>query len=202
MTIAEKIRAISEKIALVFEKGKSEGRRSFMENYQLFGERNHYTGAFSGRGWTDDLYAPLYPIVHSSPATASIFTDNIYITDTRVPIDVRLGNLQTTFRSCNSLKTVRLIKCSESTLFNGAFDYCTKLENVSFEGTIGTNISFSACTKLYAQSIDGIFSCLGGSQNALLTLPDTAKSNYDAFYGEGAFEARIAARPSNWTVAY
>lgn len=72
MTIAEKLtRAKSdydEVYGAGYEKGKSEGGGdnyydTFWDLYQNNGNRTNYSGAFAGRGWTDETFKPKYDIV-------------------------------------------------------------------------------------------------------------------------------------------
>ena len=202
MTLAEKLAILGTNTQKVYASGIAAEYDRFWDAYQQRGNRTVYTYAFAGTGWTDAIYNPKYPIKHVGTATSNLFNGNSVITDTKVTIDVTGGNLQMGFANCSSLKTIPLIICDENTPFDSAFASCRKLEHIRFDGIIGKSVSFSACTLLTAESIDSILSHLGGTATSTLTLPSVAPTTYDAVYGAGSFEARVNARPSNWTIAY
>ena len=62
MSIAEKLTTIAENEQKVYEAGKKSQYDEFWDTYQTNGQRTNYTYAFSGLGWTDNLYKPKYPI--------------------------------------------------------------------------------------------------------------------------------------------
>ena len=202
MTLAEKLTIISANTQKIYNSAIAAEYNRFWNAYQLDGKRTNYMYAFAGICWTDNAYNPKYTITHKGTATSNLFNANNVITDTKVTIDVSGGNLQMGFNGCVNLKTVPLIICDEDTKWDSAFANCKKLEYIRFDGVIGKSVSFSASTLLTAESIYNIFSHLGGTATCTLTLPSVAPTTYNAVYGEGAFEARVNARPSNWTIAY
>ncbi len=113
-------------------------------------------------------------------------------------------NINSIFANCTNLISIdEWVLSSSSTNATSAFTGCTKLEHIKISGTIATSgLNFSPCVNLSAESIESILSHLGGTSASTLTLPSTAPTTYDAFYGEGAFTAKVNARPSNWTIAY
>lgn len=110
------------------------------------------------------------------------------------------------FSQQTKLKTVLgamdLTSCTDAT---NMFKNNGSLEDVEFaEGTISTNLVFSACINLKAQSLNSIMRGHSKTSTGVtLTLPayDIVKATYDAVYGDGAWDA-IAAEYSNITFMY
>lgn len=86
---------------------------------------------------------------------------------------------------------------------NYSFSSCDELEHMIVEGVIGKNgFDLHWSTKLDADSLGSIINCLSTSTTGLtVTLPTTAKTNYDAVRGDGAWETLVS-KKSNWTIAY
>ena len=154
MSIAEKLTTIAENEQRVYEAGKTAEWSEFWEDFQKSGEETNYNYAISGERWTDKTYNPKYPI--SAKQMTSCFM-NSKITDTKVPISFSLGS-NNIFSGCKSLITIRsLTPKVEDFNWVNAFNNCTALENVTFDGIIdGTNISFGSCTKLTHESLINI----------------------------------------------
>ena len=90
-----------------------------------------------------------------------------------------------TWSYCKALKTIEKIRVTKSTKFSGSsigppFEQCGALENVTFEGEIGQNLSMSSCSKLTYESLSNIISCLydysAEGVTKTLTLHATAKA--------------------------
>lgn len=81
----------------------------------------------------------------------------------------------------SAVGTIEIIRCHENTEFSQSFDGANNLKNITFEGTIGKNISFSSCP-LTVASMKSIITHLknyAGTENAgkyTLTLKDSCKS--------------------------
>lgn len=178
MSIAEKLQTIAENEQKVYEagynKGKAEGgdtegaynegfeagkkaeSDAFWETYQEGGNRTNYTYAFYA--WKDELFNPTYDITFSRAyATFSYSTikeinkildfskmPTVYLTDAQV------------FRFCYDLETINEIVVCEQNQYTQWFQGCTSLKNITFNGTIGQNISFADSPLLSADSIANI----------------------------------------------
>lgn len=187
-----------------YESGVAQGEQNaydaFWDKYQLNGTRTNYRYAFYSQGagvWTDDTYAPKYPIT----ATASYGGDSMYqasmITDTKV--DVAIGaNASYVFISCGNLKTIRKLIISDETAFNRWFGGCGALENVTFEGVIANDISFSDSTKLTNASVQSVIDHLKDLTG------ETAKTfTIHTYVGrEVTEEQKAAITAKNWTLVY
>lgn len=81
----------------------------------------------------------------------------------------------------SAVKTIELIRSHENTQYNKSFNGTNRLENITFEGVIGQNISFSS-SPLTVESVLSIITHLAdyaGTSNAgvhTLTLKDTCKT--------------------------
>ena len=63
MSIAEKLTTVAENVPKVYEAGKKAEYDRFWDIYQNYGERVNYDNAFSGEGWTTELFKPKYNII-------------------------------------------------------------------------------------------------------------------------------------------
>lgn len=80
------------------------------------------------------------------------------------------------FRNCADLVTVRCLRVKQRTTFQATFEGCSSLQNITFEGEIGQNISFSGCPELTKASIVNMFDKLTvySSGSHTVTLHPTA----------------------------
>lgn len=69
-------------------------------------------------------------------------------------------NYNYTFASCHSLHTIAKIRTDENTLFTESFIRCDVLENIVFEGFIGTNLDMRYSPKLTHDSLMSIINAL------------------------------------------
>lgn len=77
-----------------------------------------------------------------------------------------------TFHTCDSLEEIEIIRCNETTTFtSNAFQSCSALEKVKFEGTIASDINLQWSKKLDMESLGSLFRCL---KNYLADDPDNA----------------------------
>ena len=104
----------------------------------------------------------------------SMFTSSL-ITDTRFALNFSSLQSQVVnmFRYCRQLKTIRELTVSEHTTYQNWFGSCVALENITFNGTIGTNISFADSPLLTNESVQSIIDHLAdltGKTSQTLTL--------------------------------
>ena len=91
------------------------------------------------------------------------------------------ASLWAMFANCSSVKTIEIIRVKEETILNNTFDNCKALENITFEGVIGQNVSFAA-SPLTTTSLINVITHLkdySGTDKAgayTLTLKDTCKT--------------------------
>lgn len=171
MSIAEKLTTVAENQQKVYDAGVAAGQMQggydqgytagqqaeydrFWDAFQDNGNRTDYEKTFFHSFWNDTTYNPKYPIVAS--VTASQMFDSARITDTKVPIEIRDGVADTAFVRCSRLKTICLLKLSNITRFTNTFTGCTKLENITIEGSIDVNFNISATAVLTNESVQSI----------------------------------------------
>ena len=178
MSIAEKLQTIAENQQNVYnagyEKGKAEGGDDFL-NVRTNDGKN---------------FAYLFCVC------SHITTAPILDTSKGIRFDYM-------FNGCGNLVTIPLLNVSNTNLeisasLNNIFDSCSKLENITFEGTIPKSISFNASSKLTEASLNSIITALkdfsGTTTTETLTLHATAKAKLT--------ETDIAiATQKGWTIA-
>lgn len=167
---SEKIpNVFSSGIASGFANGKTEGIEegkqaeydAFWDEFQNKGGAMNYQYTFAYSHFTDKNYNPKYPIKCTNTTTGGryLFYQS-QITDTKVTIYAGTTNINYMFADADKLKIIRLLSVYESTTYSNTFTGCSELEEITFEGTIGTAISFAPCTKLSVDSMKNIISCL------------------------------------------
>ena len=71
-----------------------------------------------------------------------------------------IGGLEEWFSYCESLETIELLRVNEDTIFapNNSYSFygCKQLQNITFDGVIGQNISFKDCPLLTKESLTNI----------------------------------------------
>lgn len=159
------------KISEVYDAGKKSEYDRFWDEFQAVGERANYKYAFYGSGWTDDTYKPKYPIVIGPTHQCNYMFSSSKISKVTGVDFTNAGNLQYLFygcssltyvgvintkgvestsdmthlfNSCQKLKTIEklILNTSGNRAFNGCFNMCTALENITIEGVVGNNIDF------------------------------------------------------------
>lgn len=125
--------------------GKSEGaqeeRTRFWTALQDNGNRTDWDYAFSGSGWTDEIYNPVSDFKVS---TGQYMFRNSLITDTKRVLDLSEGSGVRIF-SASNLVTAYL-KVAESTNLGATFANANDLAHLRIEGVLGySGTSFSAC---------------------------------------------------------
>lgn len=226
-----KARELANKVSEVYQAGKQAEYDEFWEEALKSGT-NSWVGKFAGTCWTDKTFKPnkdLLPYGNSTNLFNNCLITNLtqilkdnnvmlntsaitvfssafaYSKITAIPyLDL---SVVTTINNCFNYSTqlvnIEGLKLNESCRVSSAFDSCTSLEKVIFEGTIGQNgFDIHWSTKLSAASLESIINALSTTTTGLtITLPSTAEANYDAVKGAGAWTALTATR-SNWTIAY
>ena len=87
-----------------------------------------------------------------------------------------LPGLNLTYANMKNLITIEKIRVNENTVFTNTFYSTPKLANITFEGTIGQNISFSGCDALTHDTLVHIIEHLkdyGETETHTLTIGST-----------------------------
>lgn len=184
-----------------YEAGKKAAYDEFWDAYQNNGGVMDGYYGFSGSAWNDAAYNPKYNI------KANNFTNmfrGARITDTKVTIDLSEGTGIYVFNNAINLVNIPKIIVNENIEYTGWFAACAALEEIRFEGVIGNDLDIHWSTKLSAESIANILSCLSpNTTGKVLTLPISAPGIYDEKYSDttGGWGAQIEAH-SNWEFKY
>lgn len=196
----------------------------FWDAYQQSGNRTDYTFAFGGNGWTDGTFKPKYTIAPvGNAAVDSMFYKSAITT---IPDDVldfsKVTYCYMTFRSsrlvkspplnlsnctqgtnwmfgnCGSLREIGTITVNEALTYQNFFYYCSALENVTFDGVIGKDISLQWSPLLSDASVQSIIDHLKdltGATSQTLTF----RANVGAKLTD---EQKATVTAKNWTLVY
>ncbi|MBQ8146114.1 MAG: hypothetical protein IJ039_04970 [Clostridia bacterium] len=156
MSIAAKPQTIADNEQRGYDAGKVAERKRWWNGFTKNGTRKHWNYAFFQLGWNNDTYDPpddfeftiqyAYAMFHSSE-----------MEDTKKALDfTNLGAAASDVFRSSKLKTIRTITVNENVTFNNWFVNCAELESITFEGTIGQDISFVDCPLLSADSIANV----------------------------------------------
>jgi hypothetical protein len=182
------------------EAGRKAEYDAFWDEFQRKGGEANYYYAFSYDKFNDTNYNPKYDIVCSSGANTSsqyMFL-SAPITDTKVAIYANGNAASYAFSGCTDLHTIRKLVVHDSLSYNTTFGGCRALVNISFEGVIGKNISFSVSSLLSDTSIQSIIDHLKdltGATAQTLTFHATVG-------GKLTPEQKAAITAKNWTLVY
>ncbi|MFR8974476.1 MAG: hypothetical protein ACLVG9_00545 [Eubacteriales bacterium] len=198
MSIADKLTQIAENEQAVFDAGKKSEYDTFWDSYQENGNKVAYRLAFFGSGWNDTTFHPKYPIkMYKGQQQMQAF---YYFRGTHIDVDIdfrAVGNAQV-FQSASLLKTVSKLIVTDEVTYTNWFAGCTALEDITIEGTIGNDISFSDCALLTKASITSIINALSGTVTGkTLSIKATAKQ---AAFTDSEWAVLIGTKP-NWTIS-
>ena len=152
-------------IPKVFDAGKQVQYDKFWDEFQNYGNGNYLHRMFAHKTWHDKVYHPKYTIKpESGDVSYSNVFYNSYITDTKVPIDIRgCTNADAAFRFSRIVTIPELI-VDETTAYGtaagGAFSSATYLENIKITGVIGNDPNMKDCKKLTHASLMSITNAL------------------------------------------
>ena len=169
--------------------GRAEADLAHWNAVTVNGTRQHYNYAFaytnfSGYTIPEGLCRPTSSLAYMfhqyqgvemprgidcSKFVAQVATNQCYYTfyyasklkkiyDMGIPAGIAYG---TTYGYCSALEEIEKIRCNENTTFNtNAFNQCTSLKHIGFEGTIASDINLQWSTKLDLESLKSLFRCL------------------------------------------
>lgn len=198
----------ADKVTEVYEKGKQAEYDKFWDSYQNKGKSYEYNYAFYGARWNDTNFKPKYPFekLHSAH---NMFGFS-HITELNVPLSFNTSpiNLTSVFSQNSHIKKILLLEVNENVSYSNWFLNNTKLESVTFEGTISKSLPIAESTLLNKESILSIFSCLSDAATSVtLTLSQTAVNNaFETSSGlaDGSTSEEwlnlVATKP-NWTIS-
>ena len=190
MTVAEKLARVAENTERVFHAGREAERDAFWEIYQQNGNRNDYTNAFSGPGWTDETYRAKYPLRLYAGWSATNIYQNSLITDTLVDIICEGAVVMNSSFYNSKLKRIGTITLPEQgTVFQSTFYGCADLEDLRFNGNITRDIDLQYSTKLSRGSIENVINNVKGGYLDHGTAPFVTLSRQAVLAAYGTLEA-------------
>ena len=199
MSIAEKLTQIAENEQAVFEAGKKSEYDTFWDVYQENGNKISYRFAFYGSSWNDTTFHPKYPIKMYKGQQQQLAFYYFRGTHIDVDIDFRAVGYSQIFQSASLLKTISKLIVTDEVTYTSWFAGCTALEDITIEGTIGNDISFSDCALLTKTSIESIIGALSGTVTGK-TLTVNAAAKQVAFT-DSEWAELIGTKP-NWTFTF
>jgi hypothetical protein len=172
MSVEEKLTTIAEnekKIydTAIFESGKRAVYDNFWDIYQDNGNREHYSYAFAGRGWTDENFKPKYDIRPGSTMATNMFAYS-QITDLVSMLNrqgIVLDTSQSTdigamFTYCSNLITCPPIDASSAKHCGSLFQGCGHIDDITLtiknDGSQTFTNTFLNCHKLSDLWIEGV----------------------------------------------
>lgn len=174
MTIAEQVTRAKADYDEVYAAGKQAEYDNFWDNLQNYGNRRSYRYAFysyavnNANIWNDSNFNPKYDFKITGINEFAYAFRAVNITDIKKTVYAEGATLNNTFAMNYQLKTIPKLVVSADTLFTNTFTNDTALENITFEGTIGTDLNLQWCP-LTVASMKNIISCLAnyaGTDNA------------------------------------
>lgn len=140
-----------------YEQGKQAEYDRFWDVYQENGNRTNYYQAFLQIGWYDTTFNPKYPIVCKGGSTNA---SNVFSRTraTRIPVPFTIEGIKAdgTFYYATALKTISLLVLNGVTGYSNCFVGCSRLENITIEGSIDVNFNISATAVLTNESVQSI----------------------------------------------
>lgn len=223
---AELVTDIAENVELVFEAGQKSEYDRFWDAFQENGNRTSYQQAFIR--WKQEIFNPKHSFILVGNGASQMFqyayiTDIItpfkkrnLVLDTsevthftqmfqgakveHIPtLDLRKAvNTSYMFGSGCAVVTIDKLIVSETTPLNYSVFDGENLENITFEGVIGSDVSFSYCKKLTHESLMSIKRALKSGVSGL-TVTFSTKHKEDGKLTDSDI-AEISAK--GWSVAF
>jgi hypothetical protein len=169
------------------EEGKQAEYDRFWDGYQNNGKsgekgtngaKGSWVCAFAF-GWTDETYTPKYNIVgRTGYGLRECFRNSTGLTDTKVPLIDKMGNLAATFNYCSGLKRIPLLRLEVpvTDISASSFDNCYALEEINIEcvgnGCFAASITFEDCSKLTTGAESETSNSVQSIIDALMTIID------------------------------
>lgn len=226
-----------DKINVVFEAGKQAEYDAFWDSYQDNGNRTDYANAFSGRGWSESTFKPKYDMTVTNPYMLFRYcgikdlgeairnsgkrlildSNNFQYVFQTTELEIIDGiefaqtplNYDATFNNSYKLREIKIPLPVTDTTKLSAFNNCPALEEVRFNGTIGTStLNLQWSTKLSKASIENIVSCLSTTTTGLTVTLSKVAVNKAFETSEGANDGTASTEwttligtRSNWTIS-
>ena len=188
--------------------GRQEQYDEFWDTVQNYGKPTYYEYRFFA--FPSELYNPKYDFIfdaYNSYSSNSTFR-TIKSPDLKKNCDftaLTAVGMYYTFYYATNLVNARTLKINENIKFVRAFDNCTNLEEVRFDGIIGQNgLGFPHSTKLSVESLRSILTALSKdptqASGKTVTFNTASRAVIEA---DSECSTQLAsAVAAGWTVAY
>ena len=167
MSIAEKLKSISEKTPKVYEAGQKLAYDEFWDDFQQKGTLTDYRYVFGGRGWTAETFHPKYDM---QPTIALSMFHSTYLLSIDLAEHLEKLGISIDFSKCTDANAVfnygafsRLpeLNFSSASSFTNTFRQCTNLQTIdklilTSNGSQTFTTPFYACTALENIVLEGI----------------------------------------------
>lgn len=206
MSVAEKFEVIAD---AVYAKGMSDKESEQWDIVQDNGTRANHAYAFAR--WNSEYIRPKHKVIPTDdvnhiflhchnlkkverkyfdfsnvPTTKSFnaMFNSCYALEEIEDVNLNLGKVYQTFSFDEKLHTIARLVVNESAIYTDAFLRCYKLQNITFDGVIGQDISFKDCSLLTDESLENIAEHLknflpewkeGDGDKAIIILHPTVK---------------------------
>ena len=187
-----------------FHLGMDAQKNQWWDKYQTNSDgsvRTNYAYAFSGMGWNNDTFTPTQNLTvvnarsmfYQSRIEGSLsdrlgnvsldfsnctgatycFASTLFSSLPALNLQ-KAGSVDSIFRDSTSLTSVDLFSVGKNTVLSQAFDYCAKLQQITFGGTVAKSMNIRWSTKLSTASIKSLLSVLTETVTGVtITLPVT-----------------------------
>lgn len=170
MTTAERLTAVAENVAKVYESGKTAGATSeydsFWNRYQDNGNRTQYAAAFGGLGWTAENLKPKYDVICVGNCAQMFYSSGFkgdlakHFEDSGITLDLSgATSTHSLFNTADKITRIGVINITASGNANSAlFAYCQSLVTIDKLVVNATNTFvswFQSCTALENLTVEG-----------------------------------------------
>lgn len=141
-----------------YEAGQQAEYDRFWDNFQLNGTRINYRYLFSYTGWTDETLNPKYSITCSGSSSNGEYIFYSATKITRIPKDIIINGVSAAhmFNACIELVTIDKLVLNGATSLSGTFTKCSKLVNITIDGSIDVSFNIQASAVLSVASAKSI----------------------------------------------
>ena len=222
--------AYSEGITEGYENGKQNEHNRFWSTYCSDGTGGDWRRKFANPSWTDELFDPPFTKIKATLYAGSMFQNSgirnglkklteIDVSETNVSkssmsnfANSSLSNyypimkfpagcdLNLSFAHNTNLVEIEKLVIDETTTFTNTFLSCSRLKNITIEGTIGQSIDFKDCPLTAASLVSVIEHLSDNAIGATATFKQSATNAADwSTTNYNSWDQLIATKP-NWTI--
>ena len=228
MSIAEKLIQAAENEQKVYDAGKQKRTREFWECVTGYGQRRNFSrflrnSDLTGETLPEDLFTienagAMFYNYYGTALPEGVDLANIDTTKTGndsavsnivgyspnleevydVNIPEGILDYYCSFQNCPMLRKIEKVRSNKDTAFTSTFVGDSNLEEITFEGVIGKNISLKQSTKLSLETLTNLIDCLYDYSGSTATYTCTLGAENLAKLTD---EQKLAVTTKGWTLA-